>query len=323
MAYGLVALGAAVASLGLVKAYRARDATPARPGLDQPPGESLGAYRLLEKIGEGGSADVFRARSINDPSAPPVALKLQREKEKVDHQATARFQLEIQASLKLKHPNLAEVHDWGEDSHGRCFMVSELLEGETLRQRLRRGPSVSLAEIATILRPLGEVLAYLHEQMMVHRDVKPDNIFLTGQGKVKLMDLGIIKSLEAAAMTRAGVVVGTPHYLSPEQIQGESAPSSDQYGLGVTIFEMLCDNRPFRGTPMEIIEQHLYRAPPRLSKFRRGCPIELDVAVGRMLAKEPEQRFPGVMEAVEAVCAALAEGEDGDEDVDTMVVVLT
>ena len=318
-------LGAAAAAVGGWQAYRTRSPqVEQEAGPDEEAAESglVGRYRLLEKIGEGGSADVYRVVPNDSPSSPPLALKLQREKEKVDAIARARFQLEIQASLSLKHPNLAEVHDWGEDSRGRAFMVSELLVGRTLRQRMREDGALTLPEIAAIIVPLGQALEYLHEHGMIHRDIKPDNIFLTRSGTVKLMDLGIIKSLEAAAMTRPGTVVGTPHYLSPEQIHGESAPSSDQYGLGVMLFEMLAGQRPFKGTPMEIIEHHLYKAPPRLAKLRPGCAPSLDSAIDRMLAKDPESRYCGVMVAVHEVCKALAEGED-DEDLPTVVVTLS
>ena len=330
--YGVMALGGALVVLGLSKAAKASSASveqsrktppPSRsenePG---PPPDVIEGYRLAEKIGEGGSAEVFRVASLRNPDAPPMALKLQREKEGVDGMADARFRIEIAASLKLQHPNLARVYDWGEDEKGRLFMVSELLQGETLRERLRREPVLGLGDVMRILLPVGSALGYLHQQKLVHRDIKPDNIFLTRQGEVKLMDLGIIKNLEGAGMTRAGVVVGTPHYLAPEQIHGESAPATDQYALAITVFEMLTGTRPFRGSQMEIIEQHLYRMPPRLGKLKPDCSVELDTALHKMLAKAPEARYRDIGQAVEALCAGLTRDFDDDGEPDTQVVIL-
>ncbi len=315
-------IGSLAAIVTAVAFWRLR--RPRELSLDQPPIEKsfVGRYEILEKIGEGGYAEVFRVRRTGDPHGPGLAMKLQQDKEKIDPATQERFLREIQISLSLSHPNLAKVHDWGENEQGRLFMVSELLEGETLRQRMRRQPPISQREVVELTQALASALAYLHEQNMVHRDIKPDNVFLTSEGQIKLMDLGIIKSLDAAAMTRPGVVVGTPLYVSPEQIQGESSPATDQYALGVTVFELLTDNRPFRGTSMEVIEQHLYREPPKLGKFRRGCPSTLEEVVAKMLAKEPAERFPDIAGAVEALCQALEGFDDEDGQLETVITVL-
>jgi serine/threonine-protein kinase len=159
-------------------------------------------------------------------------------------------------------------------------------------------------------------LTYLHAQGMVHRDVKPDNIFLTEAEGVKLMDLGIAKGGEIAPMTQTGVVLGTPHYMAPEQLKGESTASSDQYALGVTAYEMLAGQRPFRGaTSADLLHQHITESVPRLSQFRPEASALLEDVLETMLAKQPSQRFSDVASAVDSLCAALQAGDD--EGLDT------
>ena len=312
---GMLALGAG--ALALRRKTRSATASGA------PVGDLvIGGYRLLEKIGQGATAEVFRAVSDNDPGALPVALKLLRERESLDGQSEERFKNEVKASLNLRHPHLVEIYDWGEDAEGRLYMVTELLSGHSLRQCLQSQPRLSSdeqagrapltqAEVSRITTACGSALTYLHEQGLVHRDVKPDNIFLTEGGGVKLMDLGLAKGGEIAPMTQAGVVLGTPHYMAPEQMKSEASPLSDQYALGVTAYEMLAGRRPFRGgDALELFRQNLNEPVPPLSRYRPDAPPVLEAVLERMLAKQPAQRFPSVLGAVESLSAALAAGDD-------------
>lgn len=277
----------------------------------RPEQAEIGGYRLLEKIGQGATAEVFLAVSSSDPGALPVALKLLRDRESLDGQTEERFRREIKTSLGLRHENLAQLYDWGQDREGRLYMVTELLRGRTLRERLAGRTPLPEEEVASIVRRVGAALSYLHQQRMVHRDVKPDNIFLTDGGGVKLMDLGIAKGGEIAPMTQAGVVLGTPHYMAPEQLKGDSTPASDQYALGVTAYEMLAGQRPFRGaTAADLLQQHLSEPVPRLGTFRPGAPALLEDVLDTMLAKQPGQRFASVASAVDSLCAALQAGDD-------------
>jgi serine/threonine-protein kinase len=284
------------------------------PTLDMGPRPLLatvGAYRLVERIGQGATAEVFLAVSESDLGALPVALKLLRDRESLDGQTEARFRAEIKTSLALRHENLAQLYDWGQDADGRLFMVSELLRGQTLRERLATKVAMTGDEVARIVRCTGAALTYLHSQGMVHRDVKPDNVFLTEGHGVKLMDLGIAKGGEIAPMTQTGVVLGTPHYMAPEQLSGESTASSDQYALGVTAYEMLAGRRPFRGaTSTELLQQHISEPVPRISEFRPGASLLLEDVLDTMLAKHPAQRFVDVESAVRSLCSALLDGDD-------------
>lgn len=307
-AYILGLTGLLAGGLALRRRWRA---SPLPSGGARPGQAEIGGYRLLEKIGQGATAEVFLAVSQSDPGALPVALKLLRDRESLDGQSEERFRREIKTSLGLRHENLAQLYDWGQDREGRLFMVTELLRGQTLRERLAGRLQMPEEEVASIVRRLGAALTYLHEQHMVHRDVKPDNIFLTEGGGVKLMDLGIAKGGEIAPMTQTGVVLGTPHYMAPEQLKGDATPASDQYALGVTAYEMLAGQRPFRGaTAADLLQQHLAEQVPRLSTFRPGSPALLEDVLDTMLAKQPGQRFATVAIAVESLCAALQAGDD-------------
>lgn len=269
---------------------------------------SIGKYRIQETIGKGGMAEVFRAYSVEDPDRMPVALKLMHPGTVLEKDANDRFRREIKASLDLRHPNLAEIHDWGESEDGRLYLVSELLEGETLRDRMKRDGGISHGFICDNLRQLSEALAYLHERGYIHRDIKPDNIFLNSDGKLKLVDLGIVNSEELAPLTRTGVAIGTPNYMAPEQARGKAVPASDQYALGVMLFEMLAGERPFRGDGvLAVMHQHLSAPIPQLGKVVEGVSPELEDTIQRLLAKNPESRYPDVLSAVSAVCRALGD----------------
>ena len=270
--------------------------------------QTVGGYQLVEPIGQGGMSEVFRAQSLEHPNSPPVALKLMHLEIGSNPEAVERFQREIKAHLALLHPNLPAVHDWGEHPDGRLYLVMELLQGETLRDRLRRQPPLSDAEIADILRALGAALDFLHGKGYVHRDVKPSNVFLGPRGVVKLMDMGIAQGQELAPLTRTGMAVGTPHYMAPEQARGQALAASDQYAMGVMAFEMLAGRRPFSGSdPAELLHKHVNAPVPSLSEFRPGAPRELQEAVHRILAKNPNARYPDAGAAASAVCSGLGE----------------
>ena len=274
----------------------------------------LGRYILLELVGQGATAEVFKATSEEDPGGLPVAIKLMKDSEILDGQGKERFEQEIKVSLSLNHPNLVKIYDWGESEDGRLYLATEFLEGVTLRQLMSK-QTVEVAKICEVLQALGGALEYLHQQGLVHRDIKPDNIFLTRKSEIKLMDLGITKGDDSAPLTRAGTAMGTPHYMSPEQARGVAVPASDQYSLGVMTFELLTGTRPYKGLDgLEILQKHLHNPIPNVSEFKDMGPLVDDV-VRQTMAKNAESRFPDMAACVQAIVRALS--QDGDMGTDT------
>lgn len=273
---------------------------------------TIGRYRLLETIGKGGTSEVFRAVSVEDPGQLPVALKLMH-KEQFDQDSRIRFEREVKSSLGLDHPALAKTYDWGETADGRLYLICELLQGESLRARLDRDRAVPPAQLSLIIGDIGSALAHLHERGLVHRDVKPDNIFLNSRGGAKLVDLGLARG-DAEVLTRTGVVLGTPHYMPPEQIHGEPGPASDQYAVGVTCFECLSGRRPYSGELIELINKQVSAPVPRLREIVPDASELLQGVLLRMMAKKPGQRYPSMLEALRELREAL---ESSDEGTDT------
>lgn len=264
----------------------------------------IGAYELGGLLGSGGMSQVYSA--VSPERSEPVALKLLRGELCLEESARARFEREIRVSLPLSHPNLAHLYDWGQTDDGRLYLACELLRGQTLKERLET--PLEPREVESVLRQLGAALTYLHEQNLVHRDVKPSNVFLCEDGRLKLMDLGIARGLDLTAVTRTGKSIGTPSYMAPEQWRGEVCPASDQYALGVLAFELLSGEKPFPALEAgEVMYQHLESPIPAYAAS--GA---VDAVLRRMLAKNPASRFPSIEEAVESLCRALSQSGDGD-----------
>jgi formylglycine-generating enzyme required for sulfatase activity/tRNA A-37 threonylcarbamoyl transferase component Bud32 len=262
-----------------------------------------GRYEIIEAIGSGGMGAVYRAR--HKSTAPKmsvvrdVAIKFLRGA-KDDASLVARFQVEARVISKLEHPSSLTYFDSGQTADGTPYLVTELLQGESLARRLERGP---LAPSET-LRILDEVLAALEEAHalgIVHRDLKPDNLFLTKNG-VKVLDFGIAKILEGdSPHTQTGALIGTPRYLSPEQAKGGPIdPRSDLYSLGVVAYHCLAGRPPFDGNSMRVLMDHLEQAPPPLATDPTVARI-----VMRLLEKDREKR-PPTARAVRDAIGALA-----------------
>lgn len=311
----IVAFGSGLLGIGLLTflylSRRTSSAPNTSSSLEQ--ANRLGSYTLLESIGRGGTAEVYRATT---PDGLEVALKLMIDSA-LEPEAKERFKREIQTSLKLEHPNLARTFDWGETEDGRFYLVSELLEGQTLSDRLK-SVQVGAARDALIsdaLLGVAEALDYLHSQEVVHRDVKPGNIFLTSSGEAKLIDLGLVRGGELQALTRTGVAVGTPYYMSPEQSAGKYTKHSDQYALGVIAYEILTGTRPYRGKdPMEVFHQHLSAPVPSVGDRRPELGLHTASVVSKMMAKKPEQRFQSVLEALQSLATEFGDTPWNDED---------
>ncbi len=269
----------------------------------------FGRYQALDVIGRGGTSEVFLATSEGLAGAESVALKVLHEKSGTARQ---RFEREVKVCLALQHPNLMQLYDWGTHTDDRLYLVCELLEGETLRDRLSAGP-LDAAQTTSVVSAVGSALSYLHSEGVAHRDIKPGNIFLCRNGRTKLLDLGIAKTDEVAPITQTGVAIGTPHYMSPEQIQGKAGESSDQYSLGVLTFEMLTGRRPFEANDItELYKKHLEEQPPGLPP-EAGSPLTEQI-IHRMMAKLPKNRYPSVAEAVESLTESLSTDSELGED---------
>ncbi|MGB9724326.1 MAG: protein kinase domain-containing protein [Chloroflexia bacterium] len=281
-------------------AQRQEQATSTTPSLtaalgEDLTGQSIGPYRVLERCGQGGMAEVYKGyHPLIDRY---VAIKVLRPALASDEEFRRRFQREATAVAALRHPNIVQLYDFGQIGE-RFYMVMEYIEGGTLRDRLQARPEgqrrLPPAEVAAIVRGIAAALDYAHQRGIVHRDVKPANVMFTRDGDPVLTDFGIARMLGEGSVTMAGVSVGTPDYMSPEQARGEPAtPASDVYALGVMVYEMLTGRRPFDAeTPLGVIVQHLQAAFPSPRQVDPSFPEALENVLHRALAKEPAARYP-------------------------------
>jgi serine/threonine protein kinase/Tol biopolymer transport system component len=258
-------------------------------------GTTVSHYRILERLGGGGMGVVYRALDLKLDR--PVALKFLSAQRGAAEEHKRRFLREARAASVLDHPNICTVYEIDETPDGALFIAMALCEGETLRDRIARGP-LPIAEAVAIAGQVAAGLARAHARGIVHRDVKPANVMVTPGGVVKLVDFGIAKLADQSRLTRAGSAVGTAGYMSPEQLHGEPAdPRSDVWSLGVVIYEMVTGRSPFDSeSENEMVRAILKRAPPPMSSLRPGVPAPLEGLVERTLAKRPEERTPSMEE---------------------------
>lgn len=273
--------------------------------------ERLGPYRLLHKLGEGGMGVVYAAR--DERLGRDVAVKLMSDA-MADEQSLKRFRREARLAASVSHPNICQLHEIGADG-GRPYIVMELLDGESLADRIRRG-ALPVREAARIGLGILAALTALHEQGVVHRDLKPANVFLTPHG-VKLLDFGLARPEQTelgrtqTELTQEGTVLGTPHYMAPEQVQGGRADArSDLFAAGAILFEMLAGRRAFDGRGLvEVLHATLHEQPPMLTGS--AAIARLDTVVRRALSKRGEDRFATAAEMAREVEAAQALDDSG------------
>ena len=259
-----------------------------------------GRFMLGTLLGAGGMATVYQA--WDQVRHVPCAVKVLSDSLSRDEESRARFSREAEAAMSLVHERIVEVYGCGEDG-GRQYIAMEYVPGGTLRELLaRRGP-LPEAEALRIAAEVADALAYAHARGLVHRDVKPHNILLTSSGHVKVADFGIARALDAARLTRTGSVVGSAHYIAPEQARGDAVgPAADQYALGIVLFELLSGCVPYDGeVPVAIALRHLHEPVPDLAAVRPGVTPEVAEIVRRLLAKSPSDRYPSVEEAAGAM----------------------
>ncbi|MCC7033505.1 MAG: alpha/beta fold hydrolase [Acidobacteria bacterium] len=285
-----------------------------------PPGTRLGPYEILASLGEGGMGEVYHARDTR--LARAVAIKVLPADFSQDADRRARFEREARAVAALSHPHICRLFDVGRD-HGVDYLVMELIEGESLADRLGRGP-LSLVELITLGTQIAEALDCAHRAGVVHRDVKPANIMVSGAGAT-LMDFGLARTevpvavrhhdgqttapRTSAPVTAHGAIVGTIHYMSPEQLDGRQADArSDVWALGCVLYEMATGRRAFDGSaPATIIAAILREDPRPISETASVMPSALDHVVRTCLARDPEQRWQRARDVALALRGITAE----------------
>ncbi|HEY3231346.1 MAG TPA: protein kinase [Roseiflexaceae bacterium] len=254
-------------------------------------GRKLGKYTLEAKLGEGGMAAVFR--SHHPQFDRPVAIKILPPTVGQDAGFRARFEREGRTIAGLNHPNIIRVYDIDE-SDGLFYMVMDLLPGGTLEARLREG-GLDRKWSADVVEKMAEALEYAHSRGVIHRDIKPSNILLDIDGRPVLADFGIARLVQGegdANLTAAGMVMGTPAYMAPEQLTGQLPDArADIYSLGVVLYQLLTGRAPFIGDTTAVISGHLTRQPPPPRESTPDLPPALDAVVLQALAKQPEHRF--------------------------------
>lgn len=250
----------------------------------------LSDYDVGEVLGVGTVGTIYQA--VDRKSGVAVAIKKLHPGVSQDPLIRARFRREMMILERMRHPHIVQYHGGGEDN-GQLFYVMELVDGGTVKELLKTKKSLVWPIVVEVTRQTCSALQCAHNHGVVHRDLKPGNLFLTTRGEVKLGDFGIARDLQGTDITASGMTVGTHAYMAPEQITGDQSVSgkADLYSLGCCMFEMLVGRTPFQGDNFaQLFEQHLRSDAPRVRDFVPSCPPELDEIVHKLLAKSPEDR---------------------------------
>lgn len=286
-------------------------------------------YLLKKRIGQGGMADVYLAKdTVLDRD---VAVKILRGDLSSDPVALLRFQREANAASGLNHPNIVEVYDVGEDQ-GRHYIVMELMNGTTLKELISRRGSLDKYEAVSIMEQLIKALAKAHENQVIHRDIKPQNVLVQADGTVKITDFGIALAEDALQLTKSDSVLGSVHYLAPECSRGEGASvQSDIYALGVVFYELLVGDVPFRGdAPVEIAMKHMRDPMPLIQDFNPSLPNSLANIIAKATHKNRIYRYSSAEAFLEDLSTALSESRQNEplwepeqEEDDSVTKVIT
>ncbi len=295
----------------------------ARPAQFDPlVGTVLGGYLLEARIGIGGMATVYRGlpeATLADSEA--VAVKVMKAEYCEDAELRKRFVREMQVNQALIHPHIVQLHDMGEAEGGVLYMVMELVEGQPLNLLIPRG-GMTEQRAAAYMVALVDAMAFAHRKGVVHRDLKPKNIFVTSKGVAKVLDFGIAIQDDLSRITQTGTALGTPAYMPPEQFSSGGKvfdPRSDQYALGITFYELLTGEVPFEASdPMVVAFKQMHDAPPSLRSLRSDVSPSVERVVLKMLRKDPMRRFDDLAEVKAALQQAL-EDPDAFSDWETVM----
>ena len=269
-------------------------------------GENIGPYRILEEIGQGSMATVYKAYQASLDRY--IALKVLHPAFKEDPNFLERFEREARLVSGLEHPNIVPFYD-SADCEGYPYLVMKFIEGETLKARLKKGP-LKETDILTIARSVGAALTYAHKKGILHRDVKPSNVLLSTKGEVYLADFGLARLVATSDSTlSAELLIGTPQYISPEQAGGikDLDARTDVYSFGIMLYQMTVGRVPFDAEiPYAIVLDHIYKPLPLPREINPSLSRELENVLLKALAKDRDDRYPDVASLVKAFETALA-----------------
>jgi serine/threonine protein kinase len=267
-----------------------------------------GRYEIIKSIGEGGMANVYLAKDTI--LEREVAVKILRGDLAFDEKFVRRFQREALSASSLSHPNIVEMYDVGEDD-GKYYIVMEFIEGKTLKQLIKKRGFLTVPEVVDIMLQLTDGLAHAHDSYIIHRDIKPQNILILDNGLVKITDFGIAMALNSSELTQTNSVMGSVHYLPPEQASGRgSTIKSDIYSLGIIMYELLTGKLPFKGeNAVEIALKQLKDKMPNIRKQMTDIPQSIENIILKATAKNPKNRYNDAREMYQDLKVALDENQ--------------
>ena len=271
-------------------------------------------YEIIRVIGEGGMANVYLANDLI--LNRKVAVKVLRGDLSNDEKFVRRFQREALSASSLNHPNIVEMYDVGEDD-GDFYIVMEYVEGKNLKQLIKRRTRLSISEVIDIMKQLTDGIAHAHDSFIIHRDIKPQNILILDNGLVKITDFGIAVALNSTQLTQTNSVMGSVHYLPPEQAAGKGATfKSDIYSLGILMYELVTGTLPFRGeNAVEIALKQMKEPIPSVKEFDESIPQSVENIILKSCAKNPKNRYDSARDMYYDLCKCLDEENLNEEKI--------
>lgn len=278
-------------------------------------------YKIIELIGGGGMSNVYLAHDMI--LNRDVAIKILRYDISNEEEFHRRFQREALSATSLAHPNIVSIYDVGEDGDMH-YIVMEYIKGKTLKQYINEFSPLSPARSVQIMKQLTSAIAHAHENQIIHRDIKPQNILVDEDGNVKITDFGIATSLSATSYTKTNSVIGTVHYLSPEQARGGNATKkSDIYALGIVLYELLTGELPFSGeSAVSIALKHLQTETPSVREFDASIPQSLENVVLKATAKNPIHRYSSVEEMEDDLQTVLSSNRVNEKNLSLQLMMM-